>query len=327
MEGARNIVRRSAHVRSEEQVLVIANPTLTDTGHALTIAAQEGGAEVVYAVMRRRPPDDREPPPAVAQAMRASTVVFAATETSLYHTQARLDACADGCRVVALTGATETTLARAAVKLDFPRWRPIVTTVAAFYAGAHEIRVTSPAGTDLTACIAGRRINAESGVCDRAGMCVGMPSVEINVAPIEGTVQGRIVIDASIAEYGLVDANITLDIEQGRITGITGGRTAAEMKRRLDALRDPSAYVVAELGLGMNPQGRVVGVLVEDESTLGTGHVGLGDNSTMGGKNRAPIHFDTIFWRPTVVLDGQRVISKDGVLQNVDLEETGGGSE
>jgi len=321
MEGARNVVRSSAHVRSEDQVLVVANPSLTGTGQALTIAAQEAGAEVVYATMCRRPSNDREPPPAVAEAMRASTVVFAATETSIYHTRARLRACEAGSRVVALTGATEATLTRAAVKLNFPRWRPVVDRVARCYAGAETIRITSPGGTDLTARISGRRINAESGVCDRAGMCVGMPSVEINVAPLEGTAEGRIVIDASVAEFGVVDANVTLEVRQGRIVGISGGRTAMEMKRRFEMLEDPSAYVVAEIGLGMNPQGRVVGVLVEDESTLGTGHVGLGDNSTMGGVHRAPIHFDVIFWHPTIVLDGARVISKDGVVRHAVLDE------
>ena len=44
---------------------------------------------------------------------------------------------------------------------------------------------------------------------------------------------------------------------------------------------------------------------------MGTVHVAIGDNSTIGGKVKAPVHLDGIMKNPTLVIDGKTVI-KDG---------------
>jgi leucyl aminopeptidase (aminopeptidase T) len=40
---------------------------------------------------------------------------------------------------------------------------------------------------------------------------------------------------------------------------------------------------------------------------LGTIHLGIGTNYTLGGSIVAPIHYDLLMWEPTIEVDGQLV--------------------
>ena len=66
-----------------------------------------------------------------------------------------------------------------------------------------------------------------------------------------------------------------------------------------------NARNIAEFGIGTNDSARLSGVLLEDEKVLGTIHIALGNNSSMGGKIKVPIHLDGVVKKPTVYLDGK----------------------
>jgi len=52
------------------------------------------------------------------------------------------------------------------------------------------------------------------------------------------------------------------------------------------------------------------------EGVCGTGHVAVGNNTNfVGGQNWAPIHFDYVFFAPTITLDGA-VLMEDSKLRN-----------
>lgn len=54
-------------------------------------------------------------------------------------------------------------------------------------------------------------------------------------------------------------------------------------------------------------------MLLEDEKKLGTVHIALGDNKSMGGKINVPIHVDGVILNPTVYFD-DKIIMKNGKL-------------
>ena len=54
--------------------------------------------------------------------------------------------------------------------------------------------------------------------------------------------------------------------------------------------------------------------MLEDEGVLGTVHIGIGTNITLGGHVKAALHYDLIMWQPTIVLDGQ-VVLENGQLR------------
>ena len=70
---------------------------------------------------------------------------------------------------------------------------------------------------------------------------------------------------------------------------------------------------IAELGIGTNEKAIVTGVVLEDEKAMGTVHVALGDNASMGGTVHAPIHLDGVVLKPTLMVD-ETVILEAGKL-------------
>lgn len=64
---------------------------------------------------------------------------------------------------------------------------------------------------------------------------------------------------------------------------------------------------IAELGIGINPEAKLIGNVLEDEKVGGTVHIALGDNSSFGGDVIAGIHLDGIIKKPVLFLDGKKV--------------------
>lgn len=83
---------------------------------------------------------------------------------------------------------------------------------------------------------------------------------------------------------------------------------------------DEMASMIGELGIGLNPNARLTGNLLEDEKAFRTVHIAFGNNQDMpGGKNSSKTHRDYLIKQPTLTVtyqDGsQKVLIKDGELQ------------
>jgi leucyl aminopeptidase (aminopeptidase T) len=112
---------------------------------------------------------------------------------------------------------------------------------------------------------------------------------------------------------GLIgNVNIRVEVKNGIETKITGGKAA----RKLNVIRDKvgkKARNIAEFGIGTNDSARLSGILLEDEKVMGTVHLALGNNVTMGGSVNVPIHIDGVIKKPTVFIDG-KLLMEDGKL-------------
>ena len=159
--------------------------------------------------------------------------------------------------------------------------------------------------------IDGRSVDRATGLLFKPGDFGNLPAGEVYVAPVEGSAEGKLVFDGSIASVGLLRKPVTVAVKNGYATQITGGREATKFDGLLGAVQKKEAYNIAELGVGCNPKGRLIGIILEDEKIYGTVHVALGDNSTFGGSVQAGIHLDGIMLKPTVFLD-DRIVIKDG---------------
>lgn len=315
MRGARKLVETCANVKQGERVLVVTDTDRPESvSVAVAAAAKEVGAETVVLIMSPRTRPGEEPPKAVARAMLESDVVFGLTSQTLYHTQARREACKAGTRVLVCTGITEDTLIRGPIEADFVALKPLVEKLAEKLEKGKFVKVTSPSGTNVSASIEGRSANADGCLAHRPGMCLGVPNMEVNTTPVEGSANGVIVIDASGTQVGLVKDPIIMTVRDGLVVKIEGGAEANHILNVLEQTGDPKSWALAEIAVGLNPMGKVVGRLIEDESAYGTGHFALGDNIGLGGKNAAPVHLDFVYWRPTIEVDGE-IIMKDGKQQ------------
>ena len=304
LKGARIAVETCMGVRRGESVLVVTDPPRLKVAEALLEAARAAGAETTLICMPQGTKHGEEPPKIVGQAMRTADVVFAPTTYSLTHTQARLQACRAGARIATMPMITETMMQRGAMLADYKRVSKLTMKVAKLLDKTSEVEVRTRAGTHLTFSIDGRRAHPDTGIFHRPGDFGNLPAGEAFIAPIEGTAEGRVIVDGSMVDR--LRGQIEIIVKKGRATKLSG-KPAGGLKKILNEA-GPKAYNLAEFGIGTNPKARLIGNVLEDEKVLGTCHIALGDNSTFGGRVRAGIHVDGIFLKPTVKLDGKMIM-------------------
>ncbi|MDH5364125.1 MAG: aminopeptidase [Dehalococcoidia bacterium] len=310
-EAARIVVADCLGVKKSEEVLIIVDEKSRKIGKALFDAAKSLGAEAVLIEMIEREAHGSEPPRLVAEAMKSADVVIAPTSKSLTHTKARLEATKSGVRVASMPTITEELMSRT-MSADYAKIKERSLKFRDLLSQGSEAHLTTPVGTDLTFSIAGREAIADTGILHEKGAFGNLPAGEAFIAPIEGKTSGIAVIDGSMASIGVIKTPIKMVVKDGYVTEISG---EAEAKALSELLRDKGkeAKNIAELGIGTNEKATPSGSPLEDEKVMGTVHVAIGDNSTIGGKVKAPLHLDGIMKNPTLVIDGKTVI-KDGKL-------------
>lgn len=317
MKGARTLVGPCTNVKPGESVLIVTDASMMTIAQLLASATRERQAEPVIAVIEQRSSDSTEPPRSVAEAMRVSDVIFSPVSISITHTRAVKEAAAAGARAIALTAVTEEMMVSGGLEADFSRVKERCRAVGERMSKAREAHITTREGTDLTFRVEGRRVNVMPCVVE-PGEFSPAPTAEVNFSPMEGTAKGVIVADASIPYLGigLLKQPIRFPVRDGFIVGIEGGdpEQVATLRGTWEKQADPNVYNVAEMGIGMNPNCRFTGIMLEDEGVLGSIHIGTGTNITLGGTVKARSHYDLIMARPTLELDGEVVI-QDGQLR------------
>jgi len=302
----RTVLRDCLQVEPGEEVLVICNPVTEDIGALMRIEAEGDGAHATLAVISELDSNGAEPPTAVAAAMIASQVVLAPTIQSLSHTYARRAANQAGVRIATLPGVTEDMLARL-MNADMAVLRRRGAALAAELRSGSEARITCRHGSDLRLGLEDRVPIADAGVLNAPGAFGNLPCGEAFVSPAEGTAEGTLVVDGSIAGVGKVETPVELTVRAGHLTDATGPEGAALME--LLTKHGEDGTNVAELGIGTNEEATLTGNILEDEKILGTCHVAFGASAAIGGGVQVPVHLDCVVLEPTVEIDGKKVVS------------------
>lgn len=320
MAGARSVIGKVCRTQPGERVLVITDTGRPDAvGRSLFDAAVEAGAEPLLAIIEPPAPGTSYLPEALAAAVAQADVILGPSSGTIYYTHAIQKACRQDktARFVAITESTETTIASPGMNVDFERTKPVLDAVKAQFEVGDEVTITTPAGTDIRARMGGRQAYAVYGQCWNPGDMSAIPNLEVWVSPVEDSINGKVVADASVSGgIGCIDGPpIILTVKDGRVTAIEGGTQADEFRKTLDDADHPGMFQIAEIGLGLNPGCRITGSIIEDEGVYKTVHLAVGSNVLIGGQNEAPLHLDLVQWNPTLHIDGAPV-SVDGLLAN-----------
>jgi leucyl aminopeptidase (aminopeptidase T) len=294
-----------------EDVLVVCNPVTEEIGALMRIEAQGDGADATLAVISERDSAAAEPPRAVAAAMAAADVVLAATIQSLSHTAARKVASEAGVRVGSLPGVTEEMLSRLMTG-DLEEIRRRGWAVVTALNRGSEARITCRHGSNLRLGLEGRLGIVDAGELGNRGAFGNLPCGEGFIAPVEGTAEGTLIVDGSIAEVGLLETPVALTIREGHLVEATG-EDGAQLLELLTIHGEDGANV-AELGIGTNEEAILTGNLLEDEKILGTCHVAFGASAAIGGTVQVPVHLDCVVIEPTVEIDGETIVSDGDLL-------------
>ncbi len=299
------LIRDCLDLSPSEEMLVICNPITEELGALLRIHAQGEGAEATLAVISERDSHAAEPPRAVAAAMLAVDMVVAPTIQSISHTEARLAATEAGVRIASMPGVTGDMLARV-MGADLRLLRKRGASVGRALGVGAEARITCQRGSDLRMGLEDRTAIVDAGALSMRGAFGNIPCGEAFIAPVEGTAEGTLVIDGSIASIGKLSRPVQLTIREGCLTDASGADGA-----QLTALlteHGPEGTNVAELGIGTNESAILTGNILEDEKILGTAHVAFGASAAIGGTVQVPIHLDCVMLNPTVEIDGAPIV-------------------
>ncbi len=296
-------------VKKNENILVISDELKREIGYSLHKNALRLGFNSLYVEMKPGKVNGEEPPRAIADLMKKFDVVLCPTDKSLTHTDARREASALGARIATFPGITKEVMIRG-MNADYKRISKLSLKLKNILEKGSRIRITTKLGTDLSFSIKGRNVLASKGLFHQKGDAGNLPTGETFLAPLEKTTNGLFIVDGSMAGLGLIrntnlprrQAGLKIEVKNGYAVKITGGHLAKKLNNMLDAV-GKKARNIAEFGIGTNDSAKLSGVLLEDEKVLGTVHIALGNNASMGGKVNVPIHLDGVIKKPTVYLD------------------------
>lgn len=173
------------------------------------------------------------------------------------------------------------------------------------------VEIRNPAGTNLTLSAKNRNFITDTKLDRKTMKWINLPTGEVYVAPVEDSLNGKLVCDMAIGGIGKLRKPVVVTAEKGRVESVF-----SEDKDHLHRVEDTFATdewsdVVGEFAFGINPKARFVQEFLEAEKMLGTIHVAFGDNTDMpGGKNPSKNHMDLLISDPTVTVtkeNGEKV--------------------
>lgn len=308
---AKMIMESVLDIRAGEKLLIITDterpPTITKV---LAVAGQIAGADTVIVTMSPTGMSGIEPPAIVAAAMLAADAIVNQTSHSLTHTNAQRAAVAKGARVCNIRNVNEDMMIRGGISADYIEVKRISDMLVDIINQGELVHLTTSEGTDIKFSIKGRRGYSLSGFATNPGEFSGLPDGEAACAPLEGTAEGVIVNPYLIEDIDVVKDPIRIEIKNGLVQTVEGGREAQELLKVLQKAGDAGRNI-AEFAFGTNPACRIIGRSREDKKKLGTAHIAIGDSKSLGGTIDCYMHMDIMFLEPTIVVDGKLIV-KDG---------------
>ena len=167
--------------------------------------------------------------------------------------------------------------------------------------GAVEVEIRNPAGTQLTLSTEKREFFTDTKLDWKSMKWMNLPTGEVIVAPVENSLNGRLVCDMAIGGIGKVKTPVQVVAKNGKVEKLISQDNNILRKVKETFETDDWSDIVGEFAFGINPKARFVNDFLEAEKILGTIHVAFGENTDMpGGKNPSENHIDWLVSKPTV---------------------------
>jgi len=216
-------------------------------------------------------------------------------------------------RYLFLGGLNIDQIVRCVGKIDIDTQAKFQDTLVDMTQKGRKMRITTPAGTDVSFENHPDRPVTNELFADKPGphFLLG----QIGWAPIEETINGTIVYDGSYsgggeADLGVLKSPIRVTMKSGKAVEFTGGPEAEAVKRWLQKLNDPNMYLAAHVCYGFNPGARLSGLCTEDERVWGSTEWGFGHQGPMFKAKgiTAVSHADGICLKSSVWIDGRQIM-------------------
>ncbi len=313
-QTAQRIVQQVLAIKSNEKVCILAD---TEQSQAiletLAIAVRYAGAKPVLVTMLPTGMGGVEPPDIAAAAISAADASILLVGYALTHTRAIRSSLKKGGRFCNLRDVNDEMMTHGGVTADYIKVKEVTENLKALLDKAMKARITTDEGTDVTLSLRKRKAMALSGFATQPGQISGLPDGEAAIAPVEATAEGRVVNPYLVEKIGRVQEPFDLEIVDGEVKTLKGGSEATQLLNLIQK-EGKKARNIGEFAIGTNPECRVHSVARELKKRLGTAHIAVGDNVTLGGKVDCPLHIDLLFLEPTIELDGIMILKKGKLL-------------
>lgn len=311
-----HLIQKCGQLKEHERLLIICDASTHHIAdlfhkHALSFSPSIETIEVPLADRH-----GQEPPDSVALKMRESNLIISLRAYSLAHSTARVEAAKSGARFLSMPDYSLEMLRDPALMVDYSEQLKNVKAISDTFTQGNTVVVRGVAGTEMHLQIQGRTANCCPGYVTNPGDLGSPPDIEANISPIEEESEGVAVIDGSItcAELGLLTTPVSLTVQSGYITNIrSNNSTYTSILEDMFGERGSKRRVLAECGIGLNPEAKLTGKMLTDEGAFGCIHFGFGANHTVGGLNKVDFHLDFVFTKGSLLVDGKEIM-RDGRL-------------
>lgn len=321
MPGARNLMEY-ARLKSGERVLILTEHTVDPVVlQALAAAAAYRDADVhILSVAPFSPGGvDRENPSAIPAAAHAEAdLVVACTWWAEVHTRSLFfsEVAQRDARFVSLHMAATASVLATGARTPPELFYAILRKAHAVLESGSEVRVTTPAGTDIT--FHEITPTPDDGPLEPGGWRP-FPYGGVNFYP--GSTDGVFLIEDSTAT-GVPEEPVRVRLEDNLVTEIEGGREADQLRAY-----GPGGYYMRHALLGLNPKVRIAGATqFEREKHAGAFYLGIDGltDGTAEPANPGHAHCDCQFDRPDVWVGDEQLV-RDGnllLLDDPEIQET-----
>lgn len=181
------------------------------------------------------------------------------------------------------------------------------------------LEVSGKSGTRIRCSIEGRKAWLNSGEFFRPGQGGNVPSGHVSIYPVEGSVEGRVVLDIDVkieADTVTVKEPIEFELDRGEISAIHGDKAIVEriyndlnnfsLINAREGFDSRAIFRLCEIGFGLLP-GKPIGLNLLDKSIAGTCKVSNGNSWGKGGRNKCRGHRSHLFWLKNAKVDSRTI--------------------
>lgn len=313
-QGAKIVAKDWLKIKNEEKLLIITDETHVEEAMCLKEEGAKLGALAVVMIVPEHCPQLGHLFDDMIDLFKNNDVIVGATNYSLITTNAVKEAIKHGKRYLSMPLSSndgKSVLTADFMTMDTELAKDRALRVISYLDKVDDVKVVSENGTSMTFRKQNRKVSYFNGVAEKPGDFASS-SFEVYFAMEEDKTNGTVILDGSFGYIGAVKEPTKLTFKNGKLISIEETEAGKKLKEYMEHFNDEGIYVAGEFGIGLNEKAKCIGrSYIEDESTYGTFHIGMGRNLALGGVHDAKGHFDLVFDKPNIYA-GDTLIIKEG---------------
>jgi leucyl aminopeptidase (aminopeptidase T) len=328
VEAAMNALECVLEARKGENIAIFCDNEKTDVCEPFSVGALKLGLKTRLVKLKTERTFRREIPPEIKEIFRRQrTDIFVnllrgtREETTFRIKLTEMETQTCKARLAHCPGITLDMLTNGALALtirDYREMQGFANSLIRRLRQASHVEITNPAGTSISMSVERRPFFTDTMIDWNRLNWMNMPTGEVMVAPVENSLEGKLICDMAIGGIGPIRAAVGITVKNGEVQK-TESQDDQVLRSVEDSLKtDNRANIVGEFAFGINPKARFVEEFLEAEKILGTVHIAFGNNLDMpGGKNPSINHMDFLISKPTV-----KIIDEDNSTFDVLVDGT-----